>query len=81
MAQKLADARATEDAVSDANLDWAIVRPPHLREGGGSKEYKIEAGLRPHLTWGLQFRDLAACLLDLTEGDRFTRRVVGVASR
>lgn len=81
MAHKLLDTRAAEDLLFAAELDWTIVRPPHLREGTAGEGYRIEAGPRPHLTWGLQFRDLAACLLDLAEGDRFTRQVVGVASR
>ncbi len=81
MAHKLLDTRAAEDLILAANLDWTIVRPPHLREGTTGKGYRIEAGPRPPLTWGLQFHDLAACLLDLAEGNRFTREVVGVASR
>ncbi len=81
MAQRLVDARATEDVVSSSKLDWTIVRPPHLIAGAGSKGYRIEAGPRPHLTWELQFRDLADCLLDVAEGEDFTQQVVGVASR
>jgi putative NADH-flavin reductase len=80
MADKLADARATENAVSAANVDWTIVRPPHLREGDRSKKYRIETGVHPVLTWGLQFRDLAGCLLDLAEGEGYLRQVIGVAS-
>ena len=80
MADKLADARAMENAVSAANLDWTIVRPPHLQEGDRSKGYRIKTGARPNLTWGLQFRDLAGCLLDLTEGRGYLRQVIGVAS-
>jgi putative NADH-flavin reductase len=80
MAVKLADARAMENAVSSANLDWTIVRPPHLQEGDRSKGYRIETGARPDLTWGLQFRDLAGCLLDLAEGQGYLRQVIGVAS-
>ena len=81
MAQKLVDAHATENLICAADLDWTIVRPPHLRQGNASKGYRIEAGPRPRLTWGLQFRDLAESLLDLAEGDDFNRQVVGVASR
>jgi putative NADH-flavin reductase len=81
MANKLMDARATENLICAADLDWTIVRPPHLRDGNASKGYRIEAGPRPRLTWGLQFRDLADSLLDLAEGDCFNRQIVGVASR
>lgn len=80
MAQKLADAGASESVISAADVDWTIVRPPHLREGGQRMGYRVEAGIRPELTWGLQFRDLADCLLDLAEGENYFRQVVGVAS-
>jgi putative NADH-flavin reductase len=80
MADKLADARAMEHAVSASNTDWTIVRPPRLREGDRSKGYRIEAGVHPVLTWDLQFRDLADCLLDLAENEKYLRQVIGVAS-
>jgi hypothetical protein len=51
-----------------------------LREGDRSKKYRIETGVHPVLTWGLQFRDLAGCLLDLAEGEGYLRQVIGVAS-
>ena len=81
MAKKLVDTRAAENLICAADLDWTIVRPPHLHEGTASKGYRIEAGSSPRLTWGLRFRDLADSLLDLAEGDSFNRQVVGVASQ
>ncbi len=79
MASKLMDAGAAETLIYAADLDWTIVRPPHLREGS-AKGYRIETGPCPRLTWGLQFQDLADSLLDLAEGDCFARQIVGVAS-
>ena len=80
MAERLNDARAMEDAVAAADVDWTIVRPPHLREGTDSKGYRIEASTRPSLTWGLQFRDLADCLINLAESGNFIRQIVSVVS-
>lgn len=68
MADKLTDGRAAEAVITSSDVDWTIVRPPRLLEGTDSKWYRIETGTRPSLTWSLQFRDLAACLLDLCEG-------------
>ena len=80
MADKLTDGRAAEDIVTTSNANWTIVRPPRLREGMVNKGYKIETGADPRLTWSLQFRDLAACLLDLGEGQSYAREIVGVTS-
>lgn len=80
MAPKLADARAMEGAVSAADVDWTVVRPPYLRKGDVGRGYRIETGACPDLTWSLHFRDLADCLLDLAEGESYFREVVGVAS-
>ncbi len=80
MADRLADARAMESALSTSDTNWTVVRPPHLREGNRKMGYRIQAGARPKLTWGLQFRDLADCLLDLAEGCSHIHQIVGVAS-
>ena len=80
MADKLTDGRAAEDAVTRSEADWTIVRPPRLLDGTETKGYRLETGPKPSLTWSLQFRDLAACLLDLSEGGSHIGEVVGVAS-
>ncbi len=80
MADKLNDGRAAEDAITQSDADWTIVRPPRLLDGPKSKGYKFVTGPKPSLTWSLQFRDLAACLLDLSEGKSYIGEIVGVAS-
>lgn len=81
LADRLADARATEKAVTAADIDWTIVRPPHLRDGNHKRGYRTKAGVRPSRSWsGLQFTDLADCLLDIAEGGSYIRQIVGVAS-
>ncbi len=80
MASKLADGRAAEDTITRSDTDWTIARPPRLRKGTATKGYRIETGTKPALTWNLQFRDLAACLLDLSESTSHLREIVGVAS-
>lgn len=80
MADKLTDGRAAEDAITQSDADWTIVRPPRLLDGTESKGYKLVTGPKPSLTWSLQFLDLAACLLDLSEGKSHIGEIVGVAS-
>lgn len=80
MVNKLKDGRAAEDAIISSDTNWTLVRPPRLVEGNDKKGYRIETGARPSLTWSLQFVDLADCLLDLSEQEACTRKIVGVAS-
>ena len=80
IAKRLADARAMEKVVCASDVDWTIVRPPHLKNGI-AKGYKAKVGGLPSNGWsGLQFTDLAACLLDVVEGGKYIRQIVGVAS-
>jgi hypothetical protein len=46
-----------------------------------AKGYRVKAGGPPSNGWlGLQFTDLAACLLDTVEGGKYIRQTVGVTS-
>ena len=80
MADKLIDARSAEDKVINSNANWTIVRPPRLQERTETRGYRIVTGTDPKLTWNLQFQDLGKCLVDLSEGEKHTREIVGVAS-
>jgi putative NADH-flavin reductase len=81
LAKRLTDARAMEKIVCASNVDWTIVRPPHLKNGIAARGYKTKVGGPPSKGWsGLQFADLAACLLDVVEGGTYIRQIVGVAS-
>jgi putative NADH-flavin reductase len=81
LAKRLADARAMEKVVCASNVEWTIVRPPHLKNGMAAKGYRVKVGGPPSNGWsGLQFTDLAACLLDTAEGGKYIRQIVGVTS-
>ena len=80
LAQKLVDARSMESTVSAADVDWTIVRPPHLQNGPG-RGYCTDSSPRPTLTWNLRYADLAACLLDCAENGAAIRKILGIASR
>lgn len=80
MTNKLADARAMEDMVSASDVDWTIVRPPHLKEGVTPVGYQTKAWERPNRSWAsLQFTDLADFLLEAVERRLFIRQTVGIA--
>lgn len=78
MADRLTDGRAAEAAVTGSNVKWTIVRPPRLQEGSESRGYHVDT--HPQMMRSLRFRDLATCLLDLSEGGGYLREVVGVSS-
>jgi putative NADH-flavin reductase len=81
LAKRLADAREMEKVVCASNIDWTIVRPPHLKNGIAAKGYRVKVGGPPSSGWsGLQFTDLAACMLDTVEGRKYIRQIVGVTS-
>jgi putative NADH-flavin reductase len=81
MAAKLADARTMEQVVSASDIDWTIVRPPHLKDGVQAVGYRAKAGARPSNKWAsMQFTDLADFLLDVVECRQFIRQIVGVGA-
>jgi putative NADH-flavin reductase len=75
------DTVAMERRVAASKLDWTIVRPPRLVDGGAARGYRVEIGSRPRHAWAIQYGDLAALLLDAAEKDRYRKTVVGVATR
>lgn len=81
MAAKLADARTMEQVVCASDIDWTIVRPPHLKEGVQAVGYRAKGGARPSNKWAsMQFTDLADFLLDAVERRQFVRQIVGVGA-
>ena len=79
--------QVTEQALMRGHSVTAVMRSVSSEEGTAStRSLQIPAQQRNSRqqwrcrTWNLQFRDLAACLLDLSEGKLHTREIVGVAS-
>jgi putative NADH-flavin reductase len=80
-ARHVADSIAMEQIVCAGEVDWTIVRPPRLVEGGISQGYRIEVGAKPKGPWSMQRADLAAYLLDEAEKREHTRTVIGITSK
>jgi putative NADH-flavin reductase len=81
LARHVADSIAMEQIVCASEVDWIIVRPPRLLEGGPSRGYRIEVGAEPRGPWSMQRADLAAYLLDEAETREHTRTVIGITSK
>ena len=74
------DSLAMEVALRASDVDWTIVRPPRLRDGGRRRGYRIAVNERPSGPASMQRADLAAFLLDEAETRQHSRQVVGVTS-
>ena len=79
MAARLKDARSMEQLLGASDIDWTIVRPPHLKDSGPAVGYRVKAGALPRSAWdALHLTDLANFLLDAIERREFIRQVVGI---
>ncbi len=80
LARHIADSTAMEKIVQASDLEWTIVRPPRLLEGGSPHGNRICVGAQPVGPWSMQRLDLAAYLLDEAEHSEHIRTIVGVTS-
>ena len=80
LARHVADSIAMERVVSVSDVDWTIVRPPRLLEGGAPRGYRIEVGVQPSRPWSMQRVDFAAYLLDEMENRKHVKTIIGITS-
>jgi putative NADH-flavin reductase len=80
LARHCADSRAMEHVLRASNVEWTIVRPPYLKEGGTPRGYRVQSGAQPGGAWAMQRADLAAFLLDEAERGEHKNVVVGITS-
>jgi uncharacterized protein YbjT (DUF2867 family) len=74
LVRHVADSTAMERLIVGSNMDWTIVRPLRLLQGGVARGYRIEVGARPRGSWAMQRGDLAAYLLHEAETRERNRR-------
>jgi hypothetical protein len=80
LARHVADSTAMEKLVRTSDVDWTIVRPPRLQDGGTRRGCRSRAEAWPAGASAMQRADLAAFLIDETEKAKYIRAVVGVTS-
>ncbi|MGI8554629.1 MAG: NAD(P)-dependent oxidoreductase [Dehalococcoidia bacterium] len=80
LARFVADSKAMERLVRTSDIDWTIVRPPRLKEGGAPRGYRVQPGAQPGGALAMQRADLAAFLLDEAEREDHRRKIVGITS-
>ncbi|HJZ75962.1 MAG TPA: NAD(P)H-binding protein [Vicinamibacterales bacterium] len=59
LARHVADSTAMERVLQESSIDWTIVRPPYLKDGGTKRGYRAEVGVAPAGAWSMQRCDLA----------------------
>jgi putative NADH-flavin reductase len=78
LARHVADSSAMERNVTESNLDWTIVRPPRLLDGGKPSGYSAALNSQPQTGSSMQRADLAAFIIDSIEQRTFIKAIVGV---
>ena len=76
----IADSAAMERLVQASDVDWVIVRPPRLADGGLTRGYRIKVSARPGGSAVMQRADLSSFLVDEVEKREHLRAIVGVTS-
>ena len=76
----VADSAAMEQILRASDVEWVIVRPPRLADGGARRGYRAEVGARPRGPAVMQRADLASFLLDEAERREHPRAIVGLTS-
>jgi putative NADH-flavin reductase len=80
LAREVADSTAMESLVRTSGVNWTIVRPPRLTNGGARRGYRLRVGERPRGAWSMQRADLADYLIDEAETGAHVGAIVGVTS-
>lgn len=80
LARHVADSIAMEKLVSESDVEWTIVRPPRLLEGGAPSGYRTAIGAAPRGPWSMQRADLATYLIDEVENGKHARTIIGITS-
>jgi len=79
LARLVADSSAMEALVRAGSVDWTIVRPPRLQDGGSARGYRALPGELPAGAWAMQRADLAIFLVDEAERWEHGKEIVGIA--
>ncbi len=74
------DHEAQEDIVSGSDLDFTIVRPPHLGRGPAKGQFRVDPALSDRPTWKIDRADVAAFMLSIVRDSAFFRRTVTVSN-
>lgn len=75
----VADAGAMEEIVRKSELDWTLVRPPRLTDGGHSGKYRVREGHLPRLGFSISRANVADCFLRILGDKNSIRKIVGVS--
>lgn len=79
LAVSFADNRAMERILSEAELDWTVVRAPRLTDRRSRGRHRSNRERFDTGPYQLARRDLASALVDVAEESAYARRGINVA--
>jgi putative NADH-flavin reductase len=74
------DATAMETIIQNSQLDWTLVRPPQLTDKPLTAKYRQREAQLPIFGFNISRADTAHCMLQVTEQNTYSRKVVGIAT-
>ena len=76
----VADAAAMEKIFQSSGLDWTLVRPPRLTDGGHSAHYRMRDGHLPPFGFSISRADVADCFLKVFDDRPTIGKILGVSN-
>uniref|UniRef100_Q01XH8 NAD(P)-binding domain-containing protein n=1 Tax=Solibacter usitatus (strain Ellin6076) TaxID=234267 RepID=Q01XH8_SOLUE len=76
----VADASAMERLIGESDLDWTMVRPPELTNGGYTGKYRVREDHLPRFGFRISRADVADFMLKAAENGMASCKVVGVSN-
>ncbi len=74
------DSAASEQIITQTNLEWTIVRPPQLTDKPRTGKYRLRAGHLPRFGFKISRADVADSFLNALESPHSIRKVLGVSN-
>jgi putative NADH-flavin reductase len=72
------DMRRMEAVLAASDRDWTVYRPPYLRDGPATGDYRTAVDAPVPRAWALRRADLAAAMLSAVTDNRLVRHAVNV---
>jgi putative NADH-flavin reductase len=74
------DSAASEQIITQTNLDWTVVRPPQLTDKPGTGRYRLREGHLPRFGFKISRADVADSFLNALETPNSIRKILGVSN-
>jgi len=76
----VSDSAAMEQAITESDLDWTIVRPPKLTDQPATGSYRVGVGHLPRFGFNISRADVADFLIKSVENPSAIHKIYGVSN-